>query len=317
MSRLCVIALLATTVASLAQARPGGAAFDPFAECAERPNGAFLHNPADCQAFFICSSGLPINGRCPNGYNFNPGNTLCELPEFYQCPVPGEATTTTTTSTTTTTTTTTTEAPTAAPTTAAPTPAPTAAVPTETTATPIPTTAAPLPTTASPADELTTAAPRPPTDVAPPASPAPASVCRHRPNGYFVNNPANCQAYFVCYNGEAHDQSCPPDLNFHEDAQLCDHPANFPCSNDNASNPVFNCPAAGIHLYAIENSCTDYRFCFGGFLAVRQCAPGLLFDERLNRCNFAAAAGCTRGLCPPVNDPANVVTHVSHEHCDE
>lgn len=323
-----LVLLVTTLMASEALARPGGLAFDPFAACADQPNGAFLHNPADCQAFFICSSGLPINGRCPNGYNFNPGNTLCELPEFYQCPVPGEdppttttATTTTTTTpatTTTTTTTTTTQAPTTTTTTTeAPTPAPTA------TSSPIPTTvAAPAddddPTTGAPQPPATEA-PRPPTDVAPPA-PQPdnpvanTTVCQHRPNGYFANNPANCRAYFVCYNGTAHEHSCSPGLNFNEQAQVCDSPANFPCSD---SPVVFSCPAAGIHLFAIEDSCTDFRFCFGGFMAVRQCAPGLLFDERLGRCNFAAAAGCTRGLCPPVNDPANVVTHVSHERCEE
>lgn len=270
---LCAGLLLAVVLlaAATAAARPGQIV-DPLEACLGQPAGAFVNNPADCQAFWICGNAgdTPIHGRCPNGYNFNQATTLCELPQDFPCSDDDDAD--------------------------------------EVEVTTV------LPTTPSPP---LTPSPPSPTPPPPPPPPTDETACQNRPNGYFVNNPVDCQAYWVCYNGSAHGAACRPGLNFNEAAQVCDNPENYPCANgDDEADPEFRCPAAGIHMYPMPDSCTRFRFCFAGHLAVRGCAVGLEFDERLRRCNFAELVECTRGQCPPVNDPQNVVTLASRVRCE-
>lgn len=244
-------------------------------------------------------------GRCPDGFNFNPETTMCVVSNDFPCS--DEPTETTSDAPTTTT-----------PTTTAPTPTSTE-------------------TTISYIDTESTTQTTPETSLTPGLR---NDVCRNHPNGYFVNNPANCQAFWTCHDGEAYDAVCRPELNFNEADQVCDNPLNYPCDNEPSATtanpestttpmppsitttpipplpPSFSCPPTGISFSAIPDSCTRFRFCFAGTLIVRECAVGLHFDEHLQRCNFEEQTDCTRGMCPLVNDPENVVTHPSKKTCD-
>lgn len=136
-------------------------------------------------------------------------------------------------------------------------------------------------------------------------------ICDGHPDGYLINNPISCQAFWRCTNGMAIPGQCESAFNFNEPKQLCDHPANYPCDN----RPL--CPPQGIHTYKKHNSCTEFYFCFAGFLTIRQCAPGLHFDSAKGQCNFPVLAECEESVCPLINDPDNIVTLPSKERCDE
>jgi len=68
----------------------------------------------------------------------------------------------------------------------------------------------------------------PPTTPAPPPGPP---NCANYPNGYFVNDNSNCQAYWYCANNNSQPQPgmCPEPYNFDQSSQLCNHPDLFPC----------------------------------------------------------------------------------------
>lgn len=151
--------------------------------------------------------------------------------------------------------------------------------------------------------------------------------CYDRPNGYFVNNPKNCQAYWVCMAGEAHSGQCPPQYNFNQASQNCDYPENYPCGGDHNHSgesdedsdrpPGNHCPDSGIYAFLKEGSCEEFNFCFAGYHSIRRCANGLQFDQNSRQCNFPDVVRCARDRCPSYNDPNNIVTHVSTSRCDE
>lgn len=149
----------------------------------------------------------------------------------------------------------------------------------------------------------------PPTPL-PPTERPPTSKCTGLPNGHFINNPVNCQAYWVCWNELPFNGTCPPDFNFNETGQLCDYPENYPCNQ-------FICPPNGIHVFEKERSCTEFHFCFAGSHSVQSCAPGLHFSSELRHCVLPAVANCQRDRCPEENDINNIVTFPSEHSCEE
>ena len=144
-----------------------------------------------------------------------------------------------------------------------------------------------------------------------PESPSP-DVCDGVANGTFVNNPINCQAYWLCLDGRTYCGNFKNGFNFNEEEQVCDHPDNFACENE----PEFQCPESGIHSFPLPRNCTAFHFCFAGQHAILSCADGLHFDETLLKCNFPEQARCARDRCPLENDINNIVTWPSEEDCE-
>lgn len=137
-------------------------------------------------------------------------------------------------------------------------------------------------------------------------------LCFGRPNGFLINNPANCRAFYVCIGNIAGTGECPPNFNFNEELQICD--SQYPCT-DNIFDGL--CPSDGIHAFERENSCNEFHFCFGGFHSVRRCADGLHFNSAEKRCDFPEQAVCQRERCPEFNDPNNIITYSSENSCEE
>lgn len=166
-------------------------------------------------------------------------------------------------------------------------------------------------------------------------------VCKNRPDGYFVNNPINCAAFWICSNRLPHDGACNDGMNFNEEMQVCDTPENFFCEEsetpettdpaDPTDEPTtetvesttlparrpFECPDNEMASFPIPDTCTTYRLCFGGSFKIQRCADGLHFDEVSGQCDFADRIKCTRGLCPAENDIDHIVTHPSENSCNE
>lgn len=137
--------------------------------------------------------------------------------------------------------------------------------------------------------------------------------CLGRPNGFLINNPANCRAFYVCIGNIAGTAECPPNFNFNEELQLCDN--QYFCQDNELNNDL--CPNEGIHAFEKINSCTEFHFCFGGFHSIRRCADGLHFNSIESRCDFPEQAVCQRERCPEFNDPNNIITFSSENTCEE
>ncbi|MDR2906568.1 MAG: chitin binding domain-containing protein, partial [Bacteroidales bacterium] len=44
-----------------------------------------LPNPDDCPSFFMCSNGVPILQKCPEGLHYNAHLDVCDWPESAGC----------------------------------------------------------------------------------------------------------------------------------------------------------------------------------------------------------------------------------------
>lgn len=245
--------------------------------CQGFPNGYNVDNPVNCRAFWTCQNGIPWDNECDIGYKFNQAEQSCDSPQNHQC------------------------------------------VDVE------------LPTTLEPtteADEATTDAgedttiglntPLPPIDIPDtdedvtyPDNGLP-FLCVGRPNGFLINNPANCRAFYVCIGEIAGIGECPPNFSFNEAQQMCD--SQYSCTDDIVDGL---CPIDGIHAFERVNSCNEFNFCFGGFHSIRRCADGLHFNSVEKRCDFPDQAVCLRERCPEFNDPQNIITYSSESSCEE
>lgn len=137
-------------------------------------------------------------------------------------------------------------------------------------------------------------------------------VCKNSPDGYFVDNPMSCQAFWVCIGGIGYLGLCEPEYNFNEERQLCDSPDHFACPTT-----PFECPPSGIHFFGRHGSCTKYNFCFSGNLTVRECVNGLHYDVVRKTCDRPEIADCGGRKCPLLNDANNLVTHPAADSCEE
>lgn len=75
---------------------------------------------------------------------------------------------------------------------------------------------------------------QPPTPPLPPGPPN----CAYYPDGHFVNDNSNCQAWFHCANANSQPRPglCPLPYNFDEEKQMCSHPLVYPCPDVCADN---------------------------------------------------------------------------------
>ncbi|ETN63919.1 hypothetical protein AND_004354 [Anopheles darlingi] len=105
-------------------------------------------------------------------------------------------------------------------------------------------------------------------------------ACRGVPDGYFVQNKNDCQAYFYCRDGKAQPNKCPNDLYFNELKQVC-----------------------------------DYRD--QGYSTVGHCSEGYLFDSTRMACHPAARVKCNTVQCPQQTNPSEIVYRPSVVRCDE
>uniref|UniRef100_A0A182NDG6 Chitin-binding type-2 domain-containing protein n=1 Tax=Anopheles dirus TaxID=7168 RepID=A0A182NDG6_9DIPT len=131
-----------------------------------------------------------------------------------------------------------------------------------------------------------------------------ANRCAGQPDGLFIADFTDCQAFFTCFRGEPFPGRCTFDYLFNEAAQICDFKWNVKCLICPQDSDV---PT----LEPIEGECSYYALCFQGVGSLRQCADGLLFDTVAGQCDLPEIANCDAGVCPTNVDP-NVPVSVPH-----
>lgn len=75
-----LISILLTTVSS----RPMSE-FQDGVDCAEKPDGTFLPDPADCSRFYVCDAGFAWSQQCAPPLFFDPSIRNCNWPNMVDC----------------------------------------------------------------------------------------------------------------------------------------------------------------------------------------------------------------------------------------
>lgn len=131
----------------------------------------------------------------------------------------------------------------------------------------------------------------------------PPFVCRGRPDGFFVRDVTQCNAFFHCdAQGVPTHGHCDDPFLFDETSQRCDWECNVDC---------FTCPNDSFAELEVSGSCSQFIRCVQGHPEHLECAPGLFFDPLISTCNHQQLVDCNDDVpnfvCPPVDDPNNRV----------
>lgn len=232
----------------------------------------------DCESYLQCVGGRWQKNRCANGLHWNKNGNRCDWPSFAKCAVkkPSAEISSTTT---------------AAPSTTQRPPTTTTTKKPMTTTTRKPTTTTRAPTTSSGSLEL--------------------KPC----NGHtYKPAPNNCNAYLHCDGSIWIMQNCAPGLHWSASDNHCDWPKYAKCeeSSKRPSSPApkptraptraptkipsgqkiegGQCGAGDSH--ASSSDCESYLQCVSGKWTRQLCPPGLHWDKRTMRCDWAEYAMC-------------------------
>lgn len=249
--------------------------FAPFNDvnpCDDLDQDDFVNNPASCSAFWVCVEDVPIDVECPSETpNFNPAASECQTNEQYPCTDDRDVDT-------------------EPPTTEVDTEPSTPEVDTEP-STPQVDTDPPPPTTTEKEIETETTPPEIVTE--PATTQAPFNPCATKPNGWFVNDPSSCPAYFLCWNHRPRRQVCQDYLPFNEAEQMCDW--QFECVDGEETTttaptepPPFNpCANKKNGFFANdERSCSAFFLCWNEVGHERNCEDNLPFNEKDQLCDW-------------------------------
>ncbi|KAJ6646170.1 Peritrophin-1 [Pseudolycoriella hygida] len=138
------------------------------------------------------------------------------------------------------------------------------------------------------------------------------NICENVENNTALPNEAGCEHFFICIDGRPVPNTCPQGQWFNPDVSQCDN-STSPCDEKDE----FQCPPDGIHFFPHDEYCNKFIMCFAGFPIIMQCADGLYFDRELGQCNFPEYAECDLEICPPENDPGDIIFLPSEQYCDK
>lgn len=81
-----LIVFIATTVSAQCPSTTPVSPGPP--KCADYPDGYFINDFSDCQAYFFCPNATspPYPGKCSVPYNFDQTHQMCSHPDEYSCP---------------------------------------------------------------------------------------------------------------------------------------------------------------------------------------------------------------------------------------
>ncbi|CAG9856716.1 unnamed protein product [Phyllotreta striolata] len=228
----------------------------PFKRCEP---GQYLPDKMNCNAFYRCVDGELKKQYCAGGLHWNRDKHICDWPREANCKTSNDHQKPTPTS-----------KPTNKPT-SKPTKKPT-----------------------------TTTTTKPPTTTLQPAISS--GTCES--GAYYPHE--LCNHFYVCFNNRLVDQVCAPGLNFHAQSGMCDWSFKVKCTNRRKMGerytikrgqypqPYSKCE--GNTFAALPGDCNQYMHCQWGKFEIRQCAPGLHWNNEKNLCDWPQNAHCTEDV---------------------
>lgn len=114
--------------------------------------------------------------------------------------------------------------------------------------------------------------------------------CANIPDARFTASPRSCQHWIFCQNNSAVGEGvCERFFYFDEFMQMCRYPEFVTC---NIANVNVTCPETDFELQRHPEACDQFIVCDSGFARVRDCAPGLWFNEEINGCDLPENTVC-------------------------
>lgn len=115
----------------------------------------------------------------------------------------------------------------------------------------------------------------------------------------FIPSSRDCNRYYICHNHQTIGLNCAPGKHFDPINNWCDIPENANCEVAVGPDPetpppidTIQCPDDGFYYRPHPTTCEYYFLCANGESTMMQCAPGLKFDTKTDRCTLADDATC-------------------------
>ncbi|CAK1552087.1 unnamed protein product [Leptosia nina] len=254
--------------------------------------GEYKAAPGDCEAYLQCAGGQWRKHRCAPGLHWSIKSNRCDWPAFAKCTsTPDSGTSTVTT--------------TLAPTTSRPPPTTTTRRTTTTTSTTTTTTTTTTARTTTLADEMLESSEGQPCD-----------------GQDYRAMEGDCNSYLHCDGSVWRRQQCAPGLHWSADKKHCDWPKYANCELKpsttqkttttttttpkptrpttkptrptvaDSNKPREDGPCGGNEMHAAASTCDSYLLCVAGQWRRQLCPPGLHWDNRSKRCDWAEFAMC-------------------------
>ncbi|XP_053686182.1 chondroitin proteoglycan 2-like [Sabethes cyaneus] len=139
--------------------------------------------------------------------------------------------------------------------------------------------------------------------------------CLGVPDGTFVNDFSDCDAYFVCTRNNMVRGRCPTGFYFSEETQKCEHPWNVTCllcrmpDNDDDNDYEGSGEENGSDFpenFPIARECRKYTACADGEGFLMECSPDLMFnpDPAVRACDTPSDDICIESVCPNNVNPS-------------
>nr|QCQ82719.1 sechitinase 13 [Spodoptera exigua] len=150
-------------------------------------------------------------------------------------------------------------------------------------------------------------------------------ICSSVSDGVFLAH-ENCDQFYTCSEGKPVQHKCAPGLLFNPDTMICDWEKNVKCGDrmipggEKKSDKV--CSDSHYVVFAHEN-CNQFYDCTTGALVVRNCPPGLHFNPSLGVCDWPVNAKCDSSLIKNTKDVNEICSSdsdgvfVAHENCNQ
>ncbi|XP_022257598.1 uncharacterized protein LOC106473456 [Limulus polyphemus] len=147
--------------------------------------------------------------------------------------------------------------------------------------------------------------------------PVPGCKCESE-SGLFPH-PHDCTKFIHCAHWQPHIKDCPSGLHFNKVLKVCDWPENACCNGPCPTPipPIGICDLCECCLIPDKLDCAAFTRCENGNSYSERCSPGLLFNPKIENCDFEKNVVCNKpGVCP---EPVGLFPHkdcTKFIHCD-
>jgi len=242
-----------------------------FNICHDKLDGIFIRDHSACSNYIACISGLPLYGRCPNGYVFNPLNAMCDYPDNVICddicPQNGTAT-----------------------------------FKFEKSCTKYVRCIGGHASFVECPEGLYYDHHHGNCNL-PEEVDCEKLICSGS-GSYYVASHEDCASFYECHNYVPTLRTCDNDLYFNDKTMMCDFRSNVPCvmipivvpvsdeEEDGEEAVDISCPPTGAHFYPHPLDCQHYFLCVNGISALLDCGHNMVYDYASQKCDLSQ-----RGIC--------------------
>ena len=115
----------------------------------------------------------------------------------------------------------------------------------------------------------------------------------------FRSHPHDCEAYFICAEGNLIQHSCAAGISFNPDTLRCDFPQNVQCRLTRIvvpQTPLLPDCSSGANFFPNLVNCKQYYKCVNNLPRLLDCPSGFLWNNILLKCDKSDSEICARQI---------------------